>query len=390
MSPQYRHTVLTLCTLAFFATMVARLTISPVLPDITGWYGVSDSAAGLALTGMWASYALTQFPSGLLGDRFGERRVILLALGLTATAAVLLAFAGSFALFVLFAVALGAGAGLHYSVATTLLSKQFDQLGRAIGVHIAGGPLAGLVTPVVAVALATRFGWRVAVLSGALVALSLFALFAHYVRPTAPTHPGRPVRAGLDLDAIGPVLSRPEIRYSAFLAACGAFSWQATASFLPTFLIEYRGLTQASAGVLFSLYFVVHGATQPVMGWLSDRLTRDAAAALTMGLGVVGFGWLVAGSSLLAAVGAVLCLGPAMSWGAPVQSRVMDNLTLAERGSGFGLVRTMYMSVGALGSVAVGVVADTGGWALAFVGLALLLLVALASLGANRLFALGY
>ncbi|MCH7660512.1 MAG: MFS transporter, partial [Euryarchaeota archaeon] len=36
----YRATVITLCTLAFFATMVARLVISPVVPAIETEFGV--------------------------------------------------------------------------------------------------------------------------------------------------------------------------------------------------------------------------------------------------------------------------------------------------------------------------------------------------------------
>ena len=140
MGPSYRYVVLVLCTLAFAATMVARLAISPVVPEVTATFSVSTGAVGLALSGMWAAYALTQFPSGVLADRYGERRVILTAVGVTAAASVLLSMSPTFAVFALTVVALGAGAGLHYSVATSFLARQFDDVGRAIGVHVAGGP----------------------------------------------------------------------------------------------------------------------------------------------------------------------------------------------------------------------------------------------------------
>ena len=133
MGASYRYVVLMLCTLAFAATMVARLAISPVVPDVTSAFSVSRGAVGLALTGMWAAYALAQFPSGVLADRFGERRVILAAVGTTGAASVLLALAPTFAVFALTVVGLGVGAGLHYSVATTFIARQFDDVGRAIG-----------------------------------------------------------------------------------------------------------------------------------------------------------------------------------------------------------------------------------------------------------------
>ncbi|MUW15972.1 MFS transporter, partial [Halorubrum sp. CBA1125] len=84
MNWRYEHTALALCTLAFTATMIARLVISPLVPEITVQFGVTNATVGLALSGMWLAYALAQFPSGVLGDRYGERAVILTAVGATA------------------------------------------------------------------------------------------------------------------------------------------------------------------------------------------------------------------------------------------------------------------------------------------------------------------
>ncbi|GAB3694316.1 MFS transporter [Halorubrum pallidum] len=389
MNWRYKHTALALCTLAFTATMVARLVISPLVPDITSRFGVTNATVGLALSGMWLAYAFAQFPSGLLGDRYGERRVILTAVGATAVASVLIAVAPSVHVFALFTVVLGAGAGLHYSVATTFLTRQFDDIGRAIGVHVAGGPIAGLAAPPLAALVGSRYGWRAGILLGAAVAVPVFALFAWRVHPTPAVRPDQSVGDRIALGPLRELLSRPSIRYTTALATMGAFSWQATASFLPTFLEVGAGLSAALSALLFSLYFVVHGGTQPVTGSLSDRTGRDATAMVTMGSGVVGYGLLVAtarfGLGLPTTVVAVGFVGVAMSWGAPVQSRFMDLLSDAERGAGFGLVRTVYMTLGASGSVVVGFVSDAAGWALAFGLLACVMALALSALVVNRL-----
>jgi MFS family permease len=60
--------------------------------------------------------------------------------------------------------------------------------------------------------------------------------------------------------------------------------------------------------------------------------------------------------------------------------KFMDHLDDHERNSGFGLVRTVYMMLGAAGSVVTGFVADLLGWEVAFLGLALLLVGMLAAL----------
>lgn len=384
MNWRYRNTVLLLSTLAFFATMVARLVISPAVPAITEGFDVSKSAVGFALTGMWMAYSLAQFPSGLLGDRFGERKIILTAVGLTAVASAFLTTSSSFAVFALFVVLLGAGAGLHYSVATSLITKQFDSIGRAIGIHVAGGPLAGLLAPIAAAYVISQYGWRPALFIGTIVALPVFAVFAMYVRPTAAQRPDQRILDRLEFGSLTELITRPSIAYTTALSIIGAFAWQSTASFLPAFLEEFQGYSPTLAGVGFSAYFVSHGLSQPAMGTLSDKYGRDVTVASTMFLGIFAYGLLIVGSSLATMAVAVLLLGVAMSWGAPLQSRYMDHLSEAERGAGFGLVRTVYMILGASGSAIVGTLADVFGWAVSFGVLASLMALGFALVVGNR------
>lgn len=63
----------------------------------------------------------------------------------------------------------------------------------------------------------------------------------------------------------------------------------------------------------------------------------------------------------------------------------MDQFTAADRGAGFGLVRTVYMTTGASGSVIVGAVADLYGWDVSFGMLAIVMAVVLGALAGNWL-----
>lgn len=360
------HTVVVLCTIGFLSTMVARVVISPVVPDLTGEFDVTTGAIGLALSGMWAAYATTQFPSGLFADRHGERIVILWAIAATGVASVLVALAPSYPTFFTFVVLLGGAAGLVYSAAASLVAKQADETGRAVGFYIAGGPIAGLVAPPVAALVAVRYDWRAAIAIGAVTAVPAFALFWIGVGPTPPARGDVPLSEDLELAILVDLLTRPTIVFTGLLAVLGAFTWQAVASFLPAFLETFHGYSRGTASVLFSAYFLIHGATQPMTGFLSDRYSRNAATLLTMVVGTVGFTLLLASGSLVVVVPAIACIGLAMSWGAPLQSKFMDGLAEAEQGTGFGLVRTVYMGLGSLGSVVTGVVVDMAGWVEAF------------------------
>ncbi|WP_090384128.1 MFS transporter [Natronobacterium texcoconense] len=387
---RYSETVLALCTLAFFATMVGRLAISPVVPMVTDEFGVSNSVIGIALTGMWMAYFLSQFPSGLLADRHGERIVILVAVGGTAATSVFLAVAPLFTVFLLGTILLGAVAGLHYSVATTLLARTYDEIGTAIGVHNSGGPLAGLIAPPIVAWIAVRYGWRPAIAIGAAIAIPVFFLFAWRVRPTEPQRPDEPVADRLELAPLVELLSRPKIAFPVVLAILAAFVWQATSSFLPTFLIEHREQSPELAGVVFAGYFVVQAITQVGVGAVSDRYGRDLATAGCMVLASTGFALLVGVSGPLALAVAVVLVGTGLGWGAALLPRFMDVLSDEERGAGFGLVRTAYGFVGALGSVCTGILADLFGWGVSFAVLGALLVVVFGALAVNWALSLGY
>jgi Sugar phosphate permease len=374
------RSVLAACTLAFFATMVARLVISPVVPAISASFSVSNSLIGLALTAVWLAYALAQFPSGLLGDRFGERVVILVAVGGTAAGSLLLALSPVYAAFLVFALVLGGAAGLHYSVATTLLSRDFDNTGTAIGVHSAGAPVAGLLAPVTAALAGSVLGWRYAVALGAVVALPALAFVALGIPGREPQRPDESIRGRVRPATLLELLSRPPIAGTLLISVLGAFVWQGTASFLPTFLIEHREYSEQVAGAVFSAYFVAQGVGQPLMGWLSDEIGRDTAMGVCMVAGVAGYALFVLGPGLASVAVATGLVGVAMSWGATMLPKFLDHMSVEEEGMGFGLVRTTYMVFGSSGSVGVGIVADIAGWPAAFLALSGILALVLVGL----------
>lgn len=386
---EYRSTVLALATLANFTQLGSRLALSPLVPDIITTFAVSKATVGLALTGMWAAYALAQFPSGLLGDRFGERRIVFLALALLGTASATLALAQTFVLFGVLVVALGAGAGLFYPVAASLLTGLYENTGGSLGVMTAGGSVAGLVTPIAAVAASAHFGWQAGVALGAALALPTLALFAWKVRPTDSAAAGEHDAAAVDPRAVFGVLARPPVAFTTLLSICTVFGFQAFTSFFPTFLVEYRALTRATASLAFGTVFLISAVMLPVMGELSDRVGRDpvlvAAFVLTgSGLAVL----LVDGPWVLVPLG-ILLMGLGFSWAGVMQARFMDVFTPGERGRGFGLVRTIYMFVGASGSVVTGGLADAYGWLPAYGLVVSLFAAVVAALGVNRALGLG-
>ncbi|PSP72344.1 MFS transporter [Halobacteriales archaeon QS_3_64_16] len=360
-----RYTILALCVGAYFAIRFSQLLVSALVPSILGTFAVSRAAIGTVLGGMWAAYALAQLPSGVLGDRFGPRSIVLAGVGLTAVAGLLLAGTPSFVLFGVSVLLLGVGAGLYYNAATALLTARFDAIGQAIAVHRIGDP-------------------RVALGAGVAVSLLVLGAFARRVPAAHSIRTDESLRELLAPRYLLTLISRPTLAYTTVLAVLAEFVGLATMSLLPTFLVQHHGYTLLRAGLLFSVLAAIRGVLQPLAGRASDRLGRDGVLALMMGAGVIGYGTLSSSTAFVLAVPAVVLAGIAMSWAPPLQSRAIDGLTESEQGAGFGLVRTIYILSGALGTAVIGLVADVAGWATSFLVLTALLAIAFLLLLSNR------
>lgn len=373
---RYRWTVLSVSVMAFSSTMLARVVISPLVPDIVDAFNVSKSAMGVALTGMWAAYALLQFPSGVLGEQYGERTVVITALFLTGLGSVALALSPSYIGFVLAAVFLGLGTGLYFSVATSLLTRLVENRGQALGLHSAGGPIAGLFGPIAAVWIAERFGWRAGLLLGAAIAFPTVTLYVRTIRPVEPRRPDTSVRDRVRSERLVEIFSNPSVVFTTGIGVLGYFKWQAWASFFPTFLVEYRSLSSGDASLVFGAVFALSAVGLPIMGRLSDLLSHDSVLVTSFGAAVAGYGCFFWTDDLTGLVAGTVALGLGMSWNGVLTSRYMNAFSADNRSAGFGFVRTISMLLGSLGSVVTGFLADIYGWPTAY-GLVVALLCAI-------------
>lgn len=383
-------TVLLSCTLAFFVTAFGRLALSPLVPQITSTFGLSNAAIGLALTGMWAAYSATQFPSGLLADRYGERVIVLVALAGTGISSLGVAFAPTYPVFVLGAVLLGAVGGLHYSAATTLLSRTYENIGMAIGVHNIGMPAGGVVAPAIASWVGIRYGWRPAALLVFGIAVPVLGLFALTVHPREPPVPGEPIRNRINVEQIRPILSSPPAIFTVCLGVISMFVAIGLFTFIPTFLVKYSGYGPGLAGGIFAAFFVLLVPLQAAIGYVSDWIGRDLTLA---GCFVACWGGILllifeSGSISLAVSLGFVALG---SSSVPViDSRLVDQFSGSDVGMEFGLLRAIYGLVGGLGAGVVGVLADLFSWAISFGFLAGISLLTALAIWFNRRLSLGY
>lgn len=362
----HHTTTLAACTVAYFGARIGQVGLSPIVPAVTTVFDVSTATIGIALSGMWVAYACTQVPSSLLAARVGPRTTVLTALGVGAATLVVVAAAPIWPVFFLGVVVLGAGAGLYYNAAASLLATEVDSVGSALGVHKLGSRAAGMAAPALAAALLARYSWRTVPLAAAGLAVVGLGTVRAVVPRTPPTGDGS---IGHVRELVAP-LARPAVARVTAFTAVGEFVELATMSLLPAALVAHYDLGIGAASGLFGIHFVVAALVGPVTGYLADVFDGGVGALTATLSGVVGFAGLAVGAPPAVAVAFT---GASMGWTAPLQSRALDAFPEDDRDRGFGVYRMAYLLVGALGSGVVGSVATVAGWTTALALLAALL-----------------
>ncbi len=339
----------------WFLALGVRFAVPSVLPTVRVDLGFGSAVAGLLLTGLWGSYALTQFPSGLLTGRAGERRVLAasavlggLAMVALGTTAGLAAFAGGVVLY-------GLGTGLYATPRVMVVSRLYpDRSDTALGAVFASGNVGTTVLPAAAGVVATTVGWRV----GFLVLAPAFVVVAAALLVVVPEDGAADRTPGSARDGVRELRRRPVATATAALVLF-AFGYQGLVGFLPTYLVDAKGASPETASLAFGGFFAVGLVAQLVAGETAARRSRRLLLVGTVTLAVVGIAALTALPGD-AAVAATPLLGVQLGVWPVLNAYAFDALSPAARGSGFGLLRTVYLFLGATGPVAVGTLFDAG------------------------------
>ncbi|MDI2128839.1 MFS transporter [Yinghuangia seranimata] len=152
--------------------------LNVALPTLATGLGADNGDLQWIVDGYIVVFAAALVPAGLLGDRFGRKRMILLGLGLFGTASLLGAFADSVPQVIAARAAMGAGGALVMPLSMSILPSVFpaEERSRAIGVWAAATALGLPLGPIVGGALLEHFWWgSVFLLNLPLVAIAITA-----------------------------------------------------------------------------------------------------------------------------------------------------------------------------------------------------------------------
>jgi len=255
-----------------------RATISVALPLISVSLHLAAATKGLLLSAFFSSYALMQVPVGWCVDRYNLRWIYSALFALWSLACGLTGLAESLVALIVFRVLLGIGESIYLPGGTKIVSVLFEPRERGLPCGIFdSGTRAGLVIGAPAVAwLIVHFGWRrMFFLVGFSALLWLIpwwiAFPAHF--PGQRQQSAGPRSRETFWDVLAHLRSRDLIGICLGFF-CFDYYWYLLVTWLPDYLVTVRHLTILKAGLYASLPYFVWGISEPVGGWLADRLMR--------------------------------------------------------------------------------------------------------------------
>lgn len=264
------------------AFQIAKLPAS--LPVLRDGLGLGLVAAGWVISTISVVGVVTGMASGWISDRIGHRRTLLLGMAIMAMGTLAGAWAWNGASLIMTRFVEGLGYIAVITAAPSLLATVSapDDRSMVMGVWSFYLPfgLSGMV--VASPLLLGLVSWRGLWLANGVIIVLALAAVATAIRPSRALSGGPPVSAW---PAIRDTLSSPN---SYALAVCfGSYSLihLGVVAFLPTFLIESRGIAPLDAALMTALAMFMNAPGCLLGGWL---LRLGGPAWLVAGAGHAG------------------------------------------------------------------------------------------------------
>ena len=274
---------------AGFVTFITLYDVQPLLPLFAHEFGVSPAAASLTLSFSTISLALGMLVAGTLSETLGRRQVIITALFLTSTLALMTRFSHSFESLLLLRLLQGAALAGVPSVAMAYLGEEMDadSIGSAMGLYISGNAVGGMTGRIGSALLCDYVPWHTAITIVGAVSL-LLSLVVWKSLPHSANFWQRPFQTGYLFTSLYRHLHEPGLLclYGlAFLSMGGFVSLYNYIGF--RLLASPYNLSQYQVSLIFLVY-LLGSFSSGVIGSLIHRFGRPVMIRLTLAVMLAG------------------------------------------------------------------------------------------------------
>jgi MFS family permease len=272
LSPARSWSIVGLLSVAGFINYLDRAIVSVALPVIGVDLHLGPAAKGVLLSAFFWSYCLMQLPVGWVADRCNLRWLYAGGFVVWSMACGFTGFVAALWALTVMRVLLGIGESVYMPGGMKIVSILFGPKERGLAAGVMDcGSRAGLAlgAPLIAF-LVHGEGWQKAFMvlgfGSAVWLIPWLAISPPQLRraDAAPAASLSRMAAKFDRNLLGMCLGH----------ICYGYYWYLLVTWLPAYLVESRHMSLQRAGTLVSIPYMVFTLSEPLGGWIADRLMR--------------------------------------------------------------------------------------------------------------------
>ncbi|MCM0626923.1 MFS transporter [Lysinibacillus sp. OL1_EC] len=277
-----RNVILALLFLGWSLGNLDRYIMNYAVVSITGDLQLDASSTGIILSAFFLGYAIMQIPGGWLADKFGAKRVLLMAVIMWSIFTGLTAIAWSLTAMIVIRFLFGIGEGGFQPSSSKIIATIFpkEERGRAMSIMLTSGGIVSLIVPLLAAYLLGTIGWRMMfIIIGAIGAIIAFLYWKYIQLPQdeAATAGTENTTNKVNFKELlkTPLMWNLIIAYFCIYAVnWGLVSW------IPTYLQKNRGLDLMSIGWAQTIPAITTIIGVYGSGYIIDKLPKGMEKVL--------------------------------------------------------------------------------------------------------------
>jgi len=374
--------------LGFFAIFSTTISKNPVLPLFSQAIGASDAVIGLIAALSPLAGILFSFPVGVLSDRLGRKRILIISGAVFLIAPVLYLFITTPIWLIPLRFFHGTATAILGPVISAVIAERFPlNKGKMLGQYSSATLIGRTIAPLAGGILLSYFAFYPGLIPyymvyvvAAIAAIPVFIMTLIYREERAK--PLTIIGVSVFKDSFTTFVANRRLRATALVDMATYFSFGAFETFLPLFCMSI-GIDAYQVGIIFAVQVLIIAGTKPFFGKIADRF--DKRIQIMAGLLIVGCS--VAAVPLASSYTGFLAVGSVFGFGMSLSTVATSAYTadIAKKeqlGASMGALSST-MDIGhAAGPFITGIIITTAGYTFGFFASFLL------ALGVTAIFAI--